>query len=55
MHWVGTLVFVADLLIRVGLSGRVLMRRLPVGVALAWLAIILIFPFVGAVFYLLVG
>jgi cardiolipin synthase len=31
------------------------MRRLPVGVSLAWLAIILIFPMVGAVFYLLVG
>ena len=40
-------VLVADLLIRVGLSVRVIMRRRPVGVSLAWLTIILIFPFAG--------
>jgi hypothetical protein len=39
----------------VGLSLRVIKRRLPVGVSLAWRAIILIFPFVGAVTYLMVG
>jgi cardiolipin synthase len=39
----------------VGLSARVILRRLPVGVSLAWLAVILIFPFVGAIVYLLVG
>lgn len=54
-HWMATTVFVADWLLRTSLSGRVIMRRLPVGVSLAWLAIILIFPFGGAVLYLLLG
>jgi cardiolipin synthase len=49
------LTFLADLLIRIGLSVRVIMRRLPVGISLAWLAIILVFPFAGAVLYLLIG
>ena len=48
-------ILVADLLIRVGLSVRVIMRRRPVGVSLAWLTIILIFPFAGAAIYLLFG
>lgn len=43
-----------DVLIRIGLALRVIMRRLPVGVSLAWLAVLLI-PFVGAVIYLLIG
>jgi cardiolipin synthase len=55
LHWTGHGVFLADLVIRVGLSVRVIKRRLPVGVSLAWLAIILIFPFAGAIIYLLVG
>jgi cardiolipin synthase len=55
IHWIVHAFFVADLVIRLGLSVRVIKRRLPVGVSLAWLAIILIFPFVGAVLYLLVG
>jgi cardiolipin synthase len=54
-HWATHGIFVADLLIRLGLSARVIQRRLPVGVSLAWLAIILILPFVGAILYLLVG
>src|SRR5207248_1369684 len=53
--WITTAIFLADLLIRVGLSLRVIRRRLPVGTSLAWLAVILIFPFVGACLYLLVG
>jgi len=55
VHWIANLVFLADWIIRIGLSVRVVMRRLPVGVSLAWLAIILIFPFGGAVLYLLLG
>ncbi len=31
------------------------MRRLPIGVSLAWLFIILTFPFAGAVAYLFIG
>src|SRR5689334_1226534 len=53
--WITAAVFLVDLVIRIGLSLRVIMRRLPVGVSLAWLAVILSFPFAGAVLYLLVG
>ena len=53
--WATAAVFLLDLIIRVGLSLRVIMRRLPVGVSLAWLAVILILPFAGALLYLLVG
>jgi cardiolipin synthase len=52
---ISTAVLVTDWLIRIGLSLRVIMRRLPVGTALAWLSLILIFPFAGAGLYLLVG
>jgi cardiolipin synthase len=45
LHW--TLV--------IGLSLRVIMRRRPVGVLLAWLAIILSIPLLGVLFYLFVG
>jgi cardiolipin synthase len=54
-HWIAHGIFLADLVIRIGFSLRVIKRRLPVGVSLAWLGIILIFPFVGAVTYLLLG
>src|SRR5262249_30975769 len=55
IHWLAHGVFLADLVIRVGLSARVITRRLPVGVPLAWLAIILILPLVGAGLYLVLG
>ena len=48
-------VFAADWLIRLGLSVRVIMRRRPVGVTLAWLSVVLILPFFGAIVYLLFG
>jgi cardiolipin synthase len=54
-HWIANLIFLSDWILRICLSTRVIMRRLPVGVSLAWLAIILIFPFVGAAVYLLLG
>ncbi|MEE9570319.1 MAG: PLDc N-terminal domain-containing protein, partial [Gammaproteobacteria bacterium] len=53
--WIITLLFLADLGIRVGLCVRVIMRRRPVGVSLAWLFVILLFPFAGAFIYLLLG
>jgi cardiolipin synthase len=53
--WVANAVFVFDLLIRVGLSLRIIHRRLPVGVSLAWLSVVLVFPFAGSVIYLLIG
>jgi cardiolipin synthase len=55
IHWTATTVYVLDLCIRIGLSVRVIKRRLPVGVALAWLSLILIVPLVGAALYLLLG
>jgi cardiolipin synthase len=54
-HWIAHAVFLADIAIRLGISLRVIHRRLPVGVSLAWLAVILIFPFAGAGLYLLLG
>lgn len=54
-HVVSTFVLVTHWLIVVGLSVRVIMRRPPVGVAMAWLAVISSVPFVGAVSYLLFG
>jgi cardiolipin synthase len=53
--WIATSVFLVDLLLRATLSLRVIRRRLPVGVSLAWLSIILIFPFAGSFLYLLLG
>ncbi|BDS07523.1 cardiolipin synthase A [Oceaniferula spumae] len=45
LHW----------LVVVGLSVRVIMRRAPVGVSLAWLVVISTTPGIGAFLYLLVG
>ncbi len=55
IDWVADGIFLADQLIRIGLSVRIIMRRLPVGVSLAWLSVVLVFPFAGAVIYLLIG
>jgi cardiolipin synthase A/B len=58
MDWVSlvtVVAFAADLLVRIGFSVRVIMRRRPVGVSLAWLSVILIFPFGGALIYLAFG
>lgn len=59
LHWIfnvlPTIVLFADLAIRIGLSFRVIMRKRPYGITFAWLIIILLIPFFGAVIYLLVG
>ncbi len=52
---VTVVVLLADLVIRIGLSVRVIMRRQTVGTSLAWLMVVLIFPFFGAFIYLLFG
>ena len=54
-HWITTLVLVLDLVIRLGLSLRIVMRRHPVGVTYAWLAVVLAIPVFGAFVYLLFG
>jgi len=53
--WLTLAFLIADWLLRIGLSLRVILRRLPVGVSLAWLTVILVFPYGGAFFYLLFG
>lgn len=59
IHWSYTLfsttVLLADLIIRIGLSLRVIMRKRPYGVSLAWLIVILLVPFIGGFFYILLG
>lgn len=47
--------FIADALVRVALAIRIIMRRRPVGVSLAWLSVVLVFPFFGAFAYLVFG
>ena len=47
--------FLAHSILVLGLSVRVIMRRRPVGVLLAWMAIILSVPVLGALTYLVVG
>ncbi len=54
-HIISTIILTAHWLIVVGLSIRVIMRRPPVGVSVAWLAVIFSVPFVGAAVYLLFG
>ncbi len=53
--WLTFGIFCVDLLIRTGLTLRVIMRRRPVGTTLAWVSILLASPFFGAFVYLLVG
>ena len=59
LHWsytlFSTLLLLADFFIRIGLSVRVIMRKRPYGVSLAWLVVILVIPFLGGFFYLLLG
>lgn len=52
---ISTTILVAHWLIVVGLSLRVIGRRLPVGVSVAWLAVMFSLPFAGAGVYLLFG
>jgi len=51
----GVLAVVAELTVRGLVAVRVVMRRRPVGEALAWLLLVLLVPLAGAVLYLVVG
>lgn len=55
LNLLSTVILSAHWLIVIGLSLRVIVRRLPVGVSLAWLAVIFAVPFMGALAYLVVG
>ena len=52
---VSALFWLAHLLLVIGLTVRVIMRRPPTGVALAWLVLIALAPLAGAALYLLIG
>ncbi len=49
------LVFILHWAIVIGLGIRIVLKRRPTGVSLAWLLVVVSVPFVGAVFYLFVG
>jgi cardiolipin synthase len=59
LHWsytlFSTLLLLTDFFIRIGLSVRVIMRKRPYGVSLAWLVVVLVIPFLGGFCYLLFG
>lgn len=55
VSWAANLLLLGDWVIRIGLSGRVVMRRTSIGVTLSWLTIILLLPFAGAGIYLVFG
>jgi len=55
IHWIGEIIFSTDLLISLGLAVRIIMRRRPVGVSLAWLTVVFIFPLAGSAVYLTFG
>jgi cardiolipin synthase A/B len=53
--WITAAAFAFDFVVRIGLCLRVIMRRIAVGTSLAWMTIIIIFPFGGGVLYVLLG
>lgn len=55
LHIISIVILILHWFIIVGLSIRVIMRRPPVGMSLAWLAVIFSVPFVGAAIYLFLG
>jgi cardiolipin synthase A/B len=59
LHWSAHIftifIFLADFLLRFGLSIRVIMRKRQYGVTLAWLVVIMLLPFLGAIIYLFFG
>jgi cardiolipin synthase A/B len=54
-HIISTFILISHWIIVVGLSIWVIMRRSPIGVSMAWLAVIFSVPFVGAAVYLMFG
>lgn len=48
-------IFLADWILRIFFSVQVILRPRPIGVSLSWLLVILIFPFVGTLVYLVLG
>ena len=55
VSWPWLAIYPVDLLLRIALGVHVIMRRRPVAVSLAWLAVLLALPFLSIFIYLLVG
>jgi cardiolipin synthase len=55
ISWIAIDTFLLHWAVVVGLSLRVIMRRRPVGVSLAWIALIASVPLAGALIYLYIG
>jgi cardiolipin synthase len=53
--WLAIATYILHWSLIVGLSARIIMRRRPVGVLLAWMALILSIPFLGILIYLVIG
>src|SRR5689334_21678970 len=53
--WPETWLFWVDWLVRAALIVRVIMRRLPVQVSMAWLVVLLFAPIIGIFLYIMVG
>ena len=53
--WFTSLAFALDFIFRLGMCLRVVMRRINVGTSLAWMTLIIAFPFGGGIIYLLLG
>ncbi len=50
-----SLIIIGHIIVVIGVCVRVVMMRLPVGTALAWMVLIFFLPFAGAVIYLVLG
>jgi cardiolipin synthase A/B len=48
-------IFAVDWILRIGFAIHVVMRRQPIGISLSWLMIVLLFPFIGPLIYVLLG
>ncbi|HZW09228.1 MAG TPA: cardiolipin synthase [Phycisphaerales bacterium] len=53
--WLTIAIILIQVLVQLGVLIRVILRRLPTGVAASWIVLVLVFPVVGASAYLLVG
>lgn len=53
--WVTIAIVALEALIQAAVCVRVILRRLPTGVAASWIVLVLVFPVVGVFAYLLVG
>jgi cardiolipin synthase len=54
-QWLGASATAAHVLVFVAVSARVLLRRRPPGSAAAWLLLVAVLPYAGALLYLLIG